>query len=148
MKTLKKYYDLGLVFIFFLGFNLIISPLNLDEIWNYGFTSNIFNGWIPYNDFNMVITPFYPFIMSLLMHIFGNNMLFFHVENASLMTCLYYFIKQLIGKNIYYILPFFIWPINTSMPNYNLFALFLVVLILYLEEKNISQIIYFLKRNY
>lgn len=141
MKFIRNNWDLGLIFITFLLFNLIISPLNLDEVWNYGFTTNIFNGSIPYKDFNMVITPFYPFIMSLLMHIFGNNMLFFHIENSIIITILFYILKQIIGKNIYYIIPLLIWPVNTSMPNYNLFALFLVITIIYLEDKKKDKLI-------
>jgi hypothetical protein len=132
---LKKNYYLILVFFFFLGWNLIISPLNLDEIWNYGFTRNILIGEIPYKDFNMVITPFYPFIMSFLMHIFGNNMLFFHIENALILTIFFYFMNQFLGKNSWIVLSLMIWPMNVSYPSYNLFSLFLAVIIIYLEEK-------------
>ena len=136
MKWIKKYYFLGLIFFFFLIWNLIINPLNLDEIWNYGFTRNIFLGEIPYKDFNMVITPFYPFLMSILMHIFGYNMLFFHIENALLITILFYYCYQLIGKNIWLIILFMIWPITISFPNYNLFSLLLVIMILYYEKQD------------
>ena len=59
----KKILFYILIFIIFLGFNLLISPMNLDEVWSYGFTKNISSGLIPYVDFNMVITPFYPMIM-------------------------------------------------------------------------------------
>ena len=85
---LKSVFNFLFLFILFFIFNLIISPLNLDEIWNYGFSLNIYNGLVPYKDFNMVITPLYPFINALLFHIFGNTMLVFHIINALLDTIL------------------------------------------------------------
>ena len=53
------------LFFIFLIWNLILVPVNLDEIWNYGFSHNIYSGLVPYRDFNMIITPFYNFLMSL-----------------------------------------------------------------------------------
>ena len=42
-----------------------------DEIWIYGFGTNIVDGLIPYKDFNMVITPFFPYLLSIVLSIFG-----------------------------------------------------------------------------
>ena len=47
-----------ILFCLFLFWNLIIQPLNVDEVWNYGFAYAISKGEIPYLDFNMVLTPF------------------------------------------------------------------------------------------
>ena len=137
----KKIFLNSIIFLFILCFTLIISPINLDEIWNYGFTSNIVNGLIPYKDFNMVITPFYPFIMSILMHIFGNNMLFFHIENAILVLGIILLIKELVKDKVWFILPLLIWPMNMIYPSYNLLVLFLVLLLIYLEEKEVNDTI-------
>lgn len=133
---MKKIFKYILLFVFFLVFNLIMCPLNLDEIWSYGFTNNIYLGLIPYKDFNMVITPFYPFIMSLLFHIFGNNMLFFHIENALVITIFIYFCSKLLKDKTYLILPLLIFPLNIVFPNYNFFLLFLFILLIYLEKNN------------
>lgn len=66
---IKKYNQkiiLGLfLFGVFLLWNLILFPITLDEIWNYGFSHSLYSGLVPYKDFNMVITPFYPFLMSI-----------------------------------------------------------------------------------
>ena len=62
IKPFIKYF---LVFFFFLYWSLIVQPISLDEIWNYGFSYNIYNGLVPYKDFNMVMTPIYPMIMSV-----------------------------------------------------------------------------------
>ena len=130
-----KIIEYGLIFFLFLFWNLIISPINLDEIWNYGFTRNIYLGLIPYKDFNMIVTPLFPMLFSIPMHIVGDNMLFFHIENAILLTGIIYYIEKIIGNNKYYILPFFLWPLNITYPSYNLFSFFLVLLILFLEDK-------------
>ena len=136
MNIIKKNYHLIILFIFFLLFNLIISPIDLDEIWSYGFTHNLYSGLIPYKDFNMVITPFHPFIMSLPMHLFGSSLLLFHIENAVVLIIMLYLLFKLIDKNTYFILPFLIWPLSIIYPNYNLFALFLFILLIYLEKNN------------
>lgn len=60
----KKHYqllELLIIFILTLLFNTFCNNLTIDEIWNYGFSYNIATGLIPYKDFNMVITPLYPF---------------------------------------------------------------------------------------
>ena len=47
------------LFILFLVWNLLLVPLNLDEVWNYGFAHNIYSGLVPYKDFNMILTLFW-----------------------------------------------------------------------------------------
>ena len=86
MNNLKKISKFLLIFFIILIFNLIFSPINGDEVWNYGFANNLYQGLIPYKDFNMVLTPFYPFLMSIPFYVFGSNMLIFHITNALLIT--------------------------------------------------------------
>lgn len=136
MKKYYKYLLVLLVFIVFLLFNLIICPLYLDEIWSYGFSNNIYNGLIPYKDFNMVITPFYSILMAIPMFIFGNNLLVFHIENTLIITLLLVLIYKLIKEKVFLILPLLIFPMSIIFPNYNLFILFLFILLIYLEKNN------------
>lgn len=137
----KRYKSLILIiflFLLFLLFNLILFPTNLDEIWNYGFSHNLYSGLIPYKDFNMVITPFYPFIMSLGFHIFGSSMLVFHVEHAIILICLCVLLFLLIDKKAWFIVALMLFPVNVSFPSYNIFLYFLLVLIIYLEKEKKS----------
>ena len=53
-----------LIFFLLLIVSLFFTLFGNDEIWNYGFSNNIYKGLVVYKDFNMVITPLYPFIMS------------------------------------------------------------------------------------
>lgn len=135
MKKIYKYLIFILLFVFFLLFNLIISPLNLDEIWSYGFSYNIANGLIPYKDFNMVITPFYPILMAVLLKI-NNSMLFFHIINALIPTSIIFITHKLIKEKTFTILPLLIFPLNITFPNYNLFILLLFLILIYLEKNN------------
>ena len=137
----KRYKSLILIiflFLLFLLFNLTLLPTNLDEIWNYGFSHNLYSGLIPYKDFNMVITPFYPFIMSLGFHIFGSSMLVFHIEHAIILICLCVLLFLLIDKKAWFIVALMLFPVNVSFPSYNIFLYFLLVLIIYLEKEKKS----------
>ncbi len=137
----KRYKSLALIiflFLLFLLFNLTLLPTNLDEIWNYGFSHNLYSGLIPYKDFNMVITPFYPFIMSLGFHIFGSSMLVFHIEHAIILICLCVLLFLLIDKKAWFIVALMLFPVNVSFPSYNIFLYFLLVLIIYLEKEKKS----------
>ena len=88
MKNNKNYIlELILIFIVTILFNLFINGLTNDEVWNYGFAYNFSNGLIPYKDFNMIITPLFPLIMS----IFGRNIVVYHILNGFICVCIFYY---------------------------------------------------------
>ena len=132
IKPFIKYF---LVFFFFLYWSLIIQPISLDEIWNYGFTYNIYNGLVPYKDFNMVMTPIYPMIMSAFLMI-NSSILTMHIVNSLMLTVMIYLIEKLINKkyNISIFLILLIFPMSLIFPSYNIFLLMLLILIIYLEK--------------
>lgn len=132
MKS-KKYIAIELlcIFIVTLLYNLICNPVILDEIWNYGFTYNIANGLIPYKDFNMVITPFYPFLGALFLIIFGKSLLVYHIFNALICTGIFYFMKITLNKSYYIVYSILLL---VSLPNYSFFSILLLYIILYLED--------------
>ena len=118
MKKIYKWLLFIILFIFFLIFNLTVNPLNLDEVWSYGFSYNIVNGLIPYKDFNMVITPFYSMLMALPMFI-NNSLLIFHIENSIIITLFIFITYKLIKEKVFFMLPLLIFPLNITFPNYN-----------------------------
>ena len=126
---------LVIMFIIFLTWGLLIQPLNCDEVWNYGFVHNIYKGLIPYRDFNMVITPFYPLIMSLGFFLFGSSMLVLHIENALILTILSYLLYKLLKEKSLLLLLLLFIPLPIVFPSYNLFLLFLFVLLITLEKE-------------
>lgn len=133
MKINKKtILELLIIFIITLVYNLVIQPLNQDEIWNYGFAYNIATGLLPYKDFNMVITPLYPFLGSIFLIIFGKSLLIYHIFNAITCTIIFYLIKKLIPRGYYIVYAFILL---FSLPNYSLFCVLLLYLLMLMEEK-------------
>lgn len=121
-----------IIFITILIFSLIFNNFSLDEAWNYGFAYNISKGLIPYKDFNLVITPLYPILGSLFMTLFGKNIIIYYIFNAIICTILFNFIKKHNSKN-YYIIYAVLLPL--TQPNYNLFCMLLLYILLTLEDK-------------
>ena len=140
-KKIFKYILMFFIFFFFfLCFNLMFNEINLDEVWNYGFSYNIAEGLIPYKDFNMVITPLYPMFIALFLKI-NNSMLLFHAINALIPTSILFITYKLIKEKTFIILPLLIFPTNITFPNYNLFILLLFVLLIYLEKNKKSDLL-------
>ena len=89
MKIIKIIIPYVFLFIFIVLFNIFLVPNNMDEVWNYGFSLAIRMGEIPYNDFNMVIPPFYPLLMSFSLLLF-KNYLSFIILHGLFMTFAFY----------------------------------------------------------
>ncbi len=134
LKIIRPYIKYFLIFFFFLFWNLIVQPVNLDEIWNYGFVHNIYKGLIPYKEFNMVITPLFPFIMSLPFHIFGSSMLVFHIEQAFILTIIFCLLNSYLKDKSYLFLFFMIFPLSVAFPSYNMFLFLLFLILIKLED--------------
>lgn len=124
--------ELILIFIITLIFNLICGQFNLDELWNYGFSYNISTGLIPYKDFNMIITPLFPILGALFLTIFGKSLLVYHIFNSIVCTTIFYFMKKFIPKNYYIAYTILL---SYSFPNYNIFCILLLYLLMNLENK-------------
>ena len=134
---MKKYSNLiifVLLFAIFLFWNVVCVDLYADEVWNYGFSYSIYNGLIPYKDFNMVITPLFPFLMAFFMLIFGSNILVVHVINSLIITIMCFLLYKLIGNNMWFALVFLFIPLPNLFPSYNLFVIFLFILVVFLEK--------------
>lgn len=128
-KKVLKYIVLFILIVLF----QIFLPLDLDEIWNYGFSHNIATGLIPYKDFNMVITPFYPFFASLFLLI-KSNILVMYIMQAILILFTYSLLEKIYSDkaNIFLILLFLFF--NCIYPSYNSFMIFLFIILIFLEE--------------
>lgn len=130
-KWVFKYVFIFILSLVFLNF----IPFDLDEIWNYGFMHNMYNGLVPYKDFNMVITPFFPFLFSLPFYIFGSNLLVVNVCQSLLITLVYVLLEKLFGKNANILLILFFFNYDMIYASYNFFVFFLFLLLLFVEKK-------------
>lgn len=137
MKFIKKYWWLLLVFvgsficIYFLGFMYNYG----DPTACYGFSYAILKGEIPYLDFNMVITPLYPFVMSIGLFI-SNNYITFLLEQSLIITLCFLTLYKLFGnKSFVMIFLTFVTIYANIISTYNFFCFFIMILIIYLENK-------------
>ncbi len=133
---MSKYLKYLFLFIFsFFAMSFFLTYFDGDVLWNYGFSYALSNQEIPYRDFNMIITPLYPFIMSFLLKI-NTNIIFFYLENALLITILFVFLFKLFDYKAWLFLILLFFPIPSLVfPSYNLFLIFLFIVIIYLEKK-------------
>ena len=137
-KTILKYSFLLLFF--FLSLVFIFTVFRGDSIVNYGFSYAITKGEIPYNDFNLVIAPLAPYIYSIGLFIY-NDILMYYLEQAILLTIMYYYIEKLFPKkkNIYLACILMAFPlslVSIIFPGYNfLIILFYLMFIYYFREK-------------
>lgn len=136
MKIIKSNYKFILLFIFFFISLVFIFTLSRgDTFVNYGFSYAISRGEIPYKDFNMVITPFAPFLYSMGLLLF-NNIIMFYLEQAILLTILFYYLEKLINKKsilmlLCIIIPFPIALVSVIYPGYNYILLLLMFIFIY-----------------
>lgn len=126
-----------LLFVFFgcliFCYTYFFSNLFNDEIWNYGFGYNIASGLVPYRDFNMIITPFYSFLVALFILIFGHHLWVIHVLNAIMIILMLFIIYHNIGIKV---LLFLAVILLYCYPGYNLFSLFLMIIIITICDKD------------
>ena len=143
----KKAYNLIidlLVFlqIFIFAFSIILSKeiSNLDEIWNYNTARQIMLGNLPYKNLSMITTPLLPFIVSIFLKLFGDELLTFRIISAFILTILFFMMYKIIfnvTKNkVYSIIStsliMIIFKGNFAL-DYNIFAVLINLLILYIE---------------
>ena len=129
-----------IVFIFVIAFiisflyKIFVLPLNGDEIWCYGFSYNITKGLVIYRDFNVMVTPFYFFLSSFFIHVFGNYLISINLFDCILIGFLSIILYKRLGW--YKLLLFFPIMIIYYFPSYNYFCMFLLFIIIYLLDKN------------
>lgn len=134
MKTKYKSVVLFITLtVFIFCYTYFIYFISGDELWNYGFSYNIATGLIPYRDFNMIITPFYPMIASIFIKIFGNHLWSIHIFNAITLTTMIMLMQRKSGWKTLLIL--FLILLLDPLPGYNLFSLFLLIVLITICDK-------------
>ena len=128
--------------------SVLVKPLNdLDEMWNYNFSKNILEGRLPYKDFNIIIMPLVPYIGAVFLGVFGNEMIsmriFAIVTNFLILFMIYKILLNIkVDKNISkFIVLGVLYILNIHLRiDYNFFTLMLLLLIIYIEIKNVQNI--------
>ena len=108
-----------------------------DEIWNFQNVYKMVNGYIIYNDANVIITPIFFIIAKLILKIFGSNILIFRLYGAIIYTSfillIYNILKALkLQKREAFMYTFLInisfYKILNVSANYNLLAIVFILL--------------------
>lgn len=136
-------------FIFIVVFSIIIvKPItDLDEIWNYNTARAISEGLIPYKDISMITTPLLPMATAIFLKIIANEVIISRILAAILWTGIlfttYKILKKLLKEeNIGLILTAIIGVVCRDIYciDYNVTVLFILLIILYNELKNIENV--------
>ena len=144
---MKKKFRSRYLFIFLFFFTAQFLFFNIqrgDTYVNFGFSYAISRGEIPYLDFNLVIPPLAPYLYSIFLLV-SKSIFAFYLEQAFLLTVMFYFLFQLFGKKawIYFTLLSISYPISMSsiiFPGYNFLLLFFLVILFYLEKEKKSDL--------
>ena len=140
---MKKNDLLIVIFIFITIFSIIIvKPISdLDEIWNYNTARVISEGLIPYKDISMITTPLLPMITAVFLKIIANELIVSRIIAAILWTGILYTVYKIFGE-------LFKEKICTALIgilcrdiyciDYNVTVLFIALIVLYQELKNIN----------
>lgn len=148
-EKIKKYLVpfIFIIIIFLLFFSNVIKeyPTDLDELWNYNTARCIKNGLIPYTQISMITTPLLPTIVAIILKITVDQLLVFRILHALLVSAILFITYKIfrrckIGQIGSLILSGISASIlyNTTALDYNYFALFITLIIEYLELKTID----------
>lgn len=144
---MKKNDLLIVIFIFITIFSIIIvKPISdLDEIWNYNTARVISEGLIPYKDISMITTPLLPMITAVFLKIIANELIVSRIIAAILWTGILYTVYKIFGelfkeKNVELICTALIGILCRDIYciDYNVTVLFIALIVLYQELKNIN----------
>ena len=151
-----KYNKLLKNLLIIMGFIIIVSSnvfvqifSNLDEIWIFNFGKNIVDGLLPYKDFNLIITPLFPYICAFFLKIFGSEMIVLRflevIQTAVILFLIYKILEQLkVNKSVSLIFVIGLYYFNYTefCFDYNWAAFLITLIVLYNEikyaEKNIN----------
>ena len=132
-KKIFKIIVLILLVILTVLYTYYFRPIVDDELYNYGFSYNIISGLIPYKDFNMIIPPLFNYLLAGILLIFGSKLIIYHFILSLMIVFISYICYKKIGikaSGIYFLL--LIYP----YAGYNIFALLLLFILFYLNDKN------------
>lgn len=144
---MKKKNILLCIFIFIAVFSvIIIRPINnLDELWNYNTARAISEGLTPYKDISMITTPLLPMITAIFLKLIANELIISRILAAILWTGILFTTYKILGKllkeeniSLIFIALIGILCRDIYCIDYNILVLFIALVILYQELKDIK----------
>ena len=93
-KTKRLLYIFNILMIMYLIFSKNLSTC--DEIYNFNFGRYIVNGYKLYNDFNCIVFPLFPYLMSIILKLFGEEIIVYRFfQIIGLLLIEFFFVKIL-----------------------------------------------------
>ena len=132
MKINKDYLIVPIFTVIFLILYMYCSYLSADELWNFSYAYNMANGYLPYKDFNMIITPLYPILVTLFIKLPFNKYLLYMILNAFFAANIIYLTKKQ-KENYLVTILFLIFLIPFS---YNTFIILLYYLLIKFDDND------------
>lgn len=135
-----------------MGFTLCIVITSGDELWNFNNAYKFFSGYKMYTDMNIIIPPMFFYIVNIMFHLIGANILTFKIVGILIYgftnLCIYNIFKALnINKKNAFcyliMMQTIILPLVTIGANYNLLAIVFVLLGILLLIRTESESKYF-----
>lgn len=127
---MRKYRDVFILITFFiLGFLVFKfqGMISQDCLYNFGFANQLYNGHIPYKDYNLVIFPLFAYIMAPFSADFSSFILFSSLFQSIMFTIIMENISNKNGKLIFFViccLKLWIFPFI----DYNMFMIFFAII--------------------
>ena len=134
-----------LMILLFVSSSIISREIgNLDEIWNYNVSNNYANGLVPYRDYNTIVTPLLQILAGIVLKIFLNELITMRILAVFLISGIMFLIYKIldilrVNKSIIIlsIVGILFLEYQYFCIDYNFFALFLTLIIMFLEIKHL-----------
>lgn len=149
MKFKKELINIAII----LGFMIMAAAKiflqefsNLDEVWVYNFGRCIINGLLPYKDFNLIITPLFPYICAAFLKLFGDEMIVLRfaemIETAAILFFVYKILDRVrINKGISLLFTLGLYYIFSDVFcfDYNWTVLLITLIVMFYELKDAKE---------
>lgn len=141
MKKIKREWLIIIALILILSAIILSKELtDLDEIWNYNFARNIVEARLPYKDFNIIIMPLFPYICSIFLWLFGNEIIVMRILAIALCIGILYMAYKVLDKTkaskqiscLFLIGLIYLFKEHFRI-DYNFLVLFVILTIMYIE---------------
>ena len=143
-KIIKDIVFIVMVLAFTSSFIVSRGIGDLDEIWNYNISNNFANGLVPYRDYNTLVTPLLQILAGIILKIFPNELLTMRILAVILISGILFLIYKILGLlkvnyavKVFSIIGIMFLEKEYFCIDYNFFALFLTLIIMYLELKHL-----------
>ncbi|MBR3281082.1 MAG: glycosyltransferase family 39 protein [Clostridia bacterium] len=144
IKKILKYKYLYMFIAFsalFIIYYCITKDYSADNLWNMHNAQKLYNGFVPYREFSMIVTPLFHIIGALFIRVLGNNVFSFHIYGGILLGCSLTLFLYIIKKTCHspkanlVLVPIFMAFLVAAKISYNWLCMIWILLLIIIELK-------------